>query len=907
MDHLRCVVERITYQNADNGYTVLKCAVKSAQDLVTVVGIMPETHVGSVLALEGFWKVDAKYGRQFSVEKFEETLPATVYGIEKYLGSGLIKGVGPKFARRIVEKFGKDTLDVIEENPEALIEVEGIGRVRVERIKKSWEEQKEIKNIMLFLQGHEVSTSHATKIFKTYGSDSISVVQENPYRLADDIWGIGFKTADTIAEKMGIEKDRFIRLRSGILYTLNKLSENGHCYAVREQLIRTAGQLLEVEEAELEITLDEMLRTEDVIREEDAIYLPPFFFSETGCAKRLLKLLMAERRVKMDLDAVMERVMGRTERDQETDTADDADVAPHRMQEEETLGQITYDEVQLEAIRVAVSSKVMVLTGGPGTGKTTTTMGIIAAYRAAGCKIILAAPTGRAAKRMSEATGMEAKTIHRLLEYKPPEGYQRKEENPLEGDVLILDECSMIDIMLMYNLLKALPAHMTLIMVGDTDQLPSVGAGNVLGDIISSERIPVVRLSRIFRQAQGSRIVTNAHRINKGEQIDMRGGRDSDFFFAAKETNGEVVELVVKYCTENLPRYYHVDALQDIQVLTPMQRGVCGAANLNQVLQEAMNPGSILLRRGGMQYRLHDKVMQIRNDYDKEVFNGDIGVINHVDMEERELTVNFDGREVVYDVSELEELTLAYATTIHKSQGSEYPIVVMPFTMSHYVMLQRNLLYTGVTRAKKILVLVGEKKAVWYAIKNETTADRNTKLAMRLQEDSVESRIVARPDRKESQAAVQVHEEERTKSAETPEKIKMIQYKSGAQPSMVSEQPARYGGSLFQRLGQSEFRSSFSLKSNDRHYVREKGMDVVRRHAQDFIGKRLAPAAPANDGRQTPMRGHPVFVAQHATATCCRGCLAKWHGIAEGAALSETEQAYLVDVIMEWITRQMEK
>ena len=732
-------------------------------------------------------------------------------------------------------------------------------------------------------------------------------MQENPYRLADDIWGIGFKTADTIAEKMGIEKDRFIRLRSGILYTLNKLSENGHCYAVREQLIRTAGQLLEVEEAELEITLDEMLRTEDVIREEDAIYLPPFFVSETGCAKRLLKLLMAERRVQMDVDAVMERVMGRTERDQEADTADDADVAPHRMQEAETQGQITYDEVQLEAIRVAVSSKVMVLTGGPGTGKTTTTMGIIAAYRAAGCKIILAAPTGRAAKRMSEATGMEAKTIHRLLEYKPPEGYQRKEENPLEGDVLILDECSMIDIMLMYNLLKALPAHMTLIMVGDTDQLPSVGAGNVLGDIISSERIPVVRLSRIFRQAQGSRIVMNAHRINKGEQIDMRGGRDSDFFFAAKETNGEVVELVVKYCTENLPRYYHVDALQDIQVLTPMQRGVCGAANLNQVLQEAMNPGSILLRRGGMQYRLHDKVMQIRNDYDKEVFNGDIGVINHVDMEERELTVNFDGREVVYDVSELEELTLAYATTIHKSQGSEYPIVVMPFTMSHYVMLQRNLLYTGVTRAKKILVLVGEKKAVWYAIKNETTADRNTRLAIRLQEDSMESRIAARPDRKESQAPVQVQEEERTRSAETPEKIKMIQYKSGAQPSMVSEQPARYGGSLFQRLGQSEFRSSFSLKSNDRHYVREKGMDVVRRHAQDFIGKRLAPAAPANDGRQTPMRGHPVFVAQHATATCCRGCLAKWHGIAEGAALSETEQAYLVDVIMEWITRQMEK
>ncbi len=903
MDHLRCVVERITYQNADNGYTVLKCAVKNAQDLVTVVGIMPDTHVGSVLALEGVWKVDAKYGRQFSVEKFEETLPATVYGIEKYLGSGLIKGVGPKFARRIVEKFGKDTLDVIEENPDALIEVEGIGRVRVERIRKSWEEQKEIKNIMLFLQGHEVSTSHATKIFKTYGSDSISVVQENPYRLADDIWGIGFKTADTIAEKMGIEKDRFIRLRSGILYTLNKLSENGHCYAVREQLIQAAVQLLEVEEAELEITLDEMLRTEEVIREEEAIYLPPFFFSETGCAKRLLKLLAAERRVQMDVDTVMETVMGRAGQGQH----------------------ITYDEVQLEAIRAAVSSKIMVLTGGPGTGKTTTTMGIIAAYRAAGCRIILAAPTGRAAKRMSEATGMEAKTIHRLLEYKPPEGYQRKEENPLEGDVLILDECSMIDIMLMYNLLKAMPEQMTLIMVGDTDQLPSVGAGNVLKDIISSGRIPVVRLSRIFRQARGSRIIMNAHRINKGEQIDMRGGRDSDFFFAAKETNEEVVELLVKYCTENLPRYYHVDALQDIQVLTPMQRGVCGAANLNQVLQEAMNPGSIFLRRGGTQYRLHDKVMQIRNDYDKEVFNGDIGVINHVDMEERELTVNFDGREVVYDVSELEELTLAYATTIHKSQGSEYPIVVMPFTMSHYVMLQRNLLYTGVTRAKKILVLIGEKKAVWYAVKNETTADRNTKLAERLREDSMESRIVARMVQTERAgrqsdnnagraeaaagdvpAARSDRQEVSVAGSLNQNKVRMIRYKGGAQPSMVGEQPALYSGSLFQRLGQSEFRSSFSLKSNDRNYVREKGMDTVRKHAQDFIAKRLSPAAPANDGRQTPMRGHPVFVAQHATATCCRGCLAKWHGIAEGEALSESEQEYLADVIMEWIRRQME-
>ena len=712
MEHLRCVVERITYQNEDNGYTVLKCAVKNYNDLVTVVGTMPDTHVGSVLSLDGYWKMDVKYGRQFSVEHFEETLPATVYGIEKYLGSGLVKGVGPKFAKRIVEKFGKDTLNVIMECPDELLNVPGIGKVRVERIKTSWQEQKEIKNIMLFLQSHEVSTSHATKIFKTYGSESIEVVKENPYRLADDIWGIGFKTADSIAQKMGIDKEKFIRLRSGIFYTLNKLAENGHCYANRKQLLEKAQELLEVDEPEIQITLDEMLRTNDVIgdtgleHEVEAIYLPPYFFSETGCAKRLLRLMSVNRKIKVDPDVIMKKV--------------------------ETESEITYDEIQLEAVRTAISAKVMVLTGGPGTGKTTTTLGIISAYKQAGCKILLAAPTGRAAKRMSEATGMEAKTIHRLLEYKPPEGYQKNEEHPLEGDVLILDECSMVDIMLMYNLLKAIPEHMSLILVGDIDQLPSVGAGNVLRDIIDSGSIPVVRLTRIFRQAQGSRIVMNAHRINKGETIDMRGGKDADFFFAAKETNQEVVETIVQYCKTNLPRYYHVDPLEDIQVLTPMQRGECGAVNLNQVLQETMNPSNIFLRRGGTQYRLHDKVMQIRNDYDKEVFNGDIGNIVKVNMEDRELTVKFDDREVVYDVTELDELSLAYAVTIHKSQGSEYPIVVMPFTMSHFVMLQRNLLYTGVTRAKKILVLVGEKKAVFYAIKNETTTGRNTGLRQRL-------------------------------------------------------------------------------------------------------------------------------------------------------------------------------
>lgn len=875
MEHLRCVVERITYQNADNGYTVLKCAVKNYSDLVTVVGTMPDTHVGSVLSLEGMWKMDAKYGRQFLVEKFEETLPATVYGIEKYLGSGLVKGVGPKFAKRIVEKFGKDTLDVIEETPDELLKVSGIGKVRVDRIKTSWQEQKEIRNIMLFLQSHEVSTSHATKIFKTYGSESIAIVKENPYRLADDIWGIGFKTADSIAQKMGIDKGKFVRLRSGIFYTLNKLAETGHCYTTREQLTGRAKELLEVEEPELEITLDEMIRTNDVIRDEaedrEAIYLPPYYFSESGCAKRLLRLMSCGKKKSEDTEEILKKVAASSE--------------------------ITYDEIQWQAVKTAVSSKVMVLTGGPGTGKTTTTLGIISAYKQAGCQIILAAPTGRAAKRMSEATGMEAKTIHRLLEYKPPEGYQKNEEHPLEGDVLILDECSMIDIMLMYNLLKALPQQMSLILVGDIDQLPSVGAGNVLRDIIDSGCVPVVRLTRIFRQAQGSRIIMNAHRINRGEGIDMRGGKDADFFFATKESNQEVVDTIVQYCKTNLPRYYHVDPLQDIQVLTPMQRGECGAVNLNQVLQEAMNPSKIFLRRGGTQYRLKDKVMQIRNDYDKEVFNGDIGTITKVDVEERELTVLFDEREVVYDVTELDELALAYAVTIHKSQGSEYPIVVMPFTMSHFVMLQRNLLYTGVTRAKKILVLVGEKKAVYYAIKNETTTGRNTCLARRLQPDSKEAQEVKAQLLKEAV--------DETANENGSDSKKMIVYKGSIQPSMVCETPAVYEGNLWKRLSQSKFRSSFSLKANDRSYVSEKGMEKVREHACDFIRKRLAPAEIPNDGKQTPMRGHPVFVAQHATATCCRGCLEKWHHIPKGRELTEAEQEYIVNVIMEWIGREI--
>ena len=732
MEHIRGVVERITYQNAENGYSVIKCAVKGYNELVTVVGSMPDVHVGSVLYMGGGWRIDAKYGRQFAMETFEETLPATVFGIEKYLGSGLIRGIGPRFAKKIVQEFGRDTLDVIEEEPDALLRVPGIGKMRVEQIKKSWQEQKEIKNIMLFLQSHNVSTSHATKIYKTYGNDSIKVVQENPYRLADDIWGIGFRTADTIAEKMGFDHEKYVRLRSGLMYTLNRLSDDGHCYATREMLVKAAVDLLSVEDGVLNMTLDEMIRAGDVITEpirpadgaaeetvlDNAIYLSPFFYSETGSVKRLVCILQNKEGFHVSDAGLAERIQAKT--------------------------RMVYDEVQLEAIRTAVCSKVLILTGGPGTGKTTTTLGIITAFREAGAKILLAAPTGRAAKRLSEATRMEAKTIHRLLEVKPPEGYQKNEENPLEGDVLIVDECSMIDIMLMYHLLKAIPDTMTVILVGDIDQLPSVGPGNVLRDMIESRCFPVVRLTRIFRQAQSSRIVMNAHRMNAGKMPDISNGKSSDFFFmdieaqAQKEGRDnavlaeEAASVIVELVSRKLSRYYRTPS-SEIQVLTPMQRGVVGAANLNQALQNAINPGTEGLRRGGYLFRPRDKVMQIRNNYDKDVFNGDIGLVDHVDLEERTLTVNFDDRFVEYDVTELDELVLAYATTIHKSQGCEYPIVVIPVLMNHYIMLQRNLIYTGITRAKKILVLVGTKRALSYAVRNVTVTNRNTMLKERLQ------------------------------------------------------------------------------------------------------------------------------------------------------------------------------
>ena len=723
MAQIRCVVERITYQSAETGYTVLKAAVKGYHELVPIVGNLLDVSIGSVLLVEGEWKVDAKYGRQFIASKWEETLPATVYGIEKYLGSGLIKGVGPVYAKKIVAQFGADTLNVIEDEPQRLSEVPGIGDKRVSKIIASWEKQKEVKNIMLFLQAHDVSTAFAARIYQAYGAESIETVKSNPYRLADDIWGIGFRTADTIAAKLGLARDSYVRIRAGILYTLSQLADSqGHVYLDQNVLVQEAANILSSESDPMDpsfvtMSLDHMVLEKDVITEtlpdsllpdeapHRAVYLPPFFFAEIGVAGRLKRILRtpAQTLIQPDLPAL------------------------------ERQNHIQYDQIQKDAIISALTNKVMVLTGGPGTGKSTTTLGIIQALKASGLRISLAAPTGRAAKRMTEVTGMEAKTIHRLLEFSPKDGYKHNEENPLSTDVLIVDECSMIDLILMNSLLKAVPDSARLILIGDTDQLPSVGAGNVLRDIIDSGAVPVTRLTRIFRQAQTSRIIMNAHRINHGEYPDICNNAGSDFFMLYKDTPEAAAPAIVDLVSRRLPGYFHVSP-EAIQVLSPMQRGEAGAANLNLLLQEKLNAANAdhALRRSGITYRLGDRVMQIRNNYDKDVYNGDIGLVSSVNMEERTLSVLFDDRTISYDITELDEIVLAYATTIHKAQGAEFPVVVMPVLNSHFVMLQRNLIYTGITRAKRAVVLVGSKGALSYAIRNDKVGLRNSRLSARL-------------------------------------------------------------------------------------------------------------------------------------------------------------------------------
>ena len=704
------VVERITFCNEENGFSVIKIKSKGFSDLVTIVGNLAAVNVGATVKVKGEWRFDSKYGKQFNAVEYYEIVPATLAGIEKYLGSGLIKGIGPVYSKKIVNKFKENTIKIIEEEPDRLSEVEGIGPKRLEMIKKAWQEQKEIKNVMIFLQSVGVSAAYAVKIYKTYGNESISIVKSNPYRLADDIWGIGFKTADKIAQQLGYEKNSFERCRAGIIYVLNELSNDGHCYAEKKQLIEEAVKVLETDDDLIESTILRMTDERTIITDVgDAIYLPSFYYSEIGVAKRIKEIFS----VKSFFNLVnVENVI---------------------QQVQNECG-IKYDDIQIEAIKTAAKSKIMVLTGGPGTGKTTTVLGIIKVFQKIGAKIMLAAPTGRAAKRLAETTGMEAKTIHRILEYKPPEGYKKNEENLLDCDVIIIDETSMVDIILMYNFLKAIPDHAIIILVGDVDQLPSVGAGNVLRDIIESGIINVVRLTKIFRQALGSTIITNAHRINNGKFPLLKGQKNDDFFFIEEDDQKKIVETIKELCAYRLPLYYKVDPVNDIQVLSPMQRGEVGTQNLNLILQEALNHSNISVKYGGTVYKLNDKVMQIKNNYEKNVFNGDIGIITKIDTEERTIAVSFDENEVLYDLTELDEIVLAYATTIHKSQGSEFRIVVAPITTQHYIMLKRNLIYTCVTRAKRVIVLIGTKKALAIAISNNRTQKRNTRLAVRLKE-----------------------------------------------------------------------------------------------------------------------------------------------------------------------------
>jgi exodeoxyribonuclease V alpha subunit len=717
-------IERITFTNEENGYTVAKVRVPGRQDLVTVVGTLMAPMPGEILAMQGEWATHPAYGEQFKVSQYHTKVPASVYGIRKYLGSGLIKGLGPVMAGRIVDKFGQNTLDIIDQHIERLTEVDGIGQKRIAMIAKAWDDQREIREVMIFLQAQGVSSGYATKIFKQYGDRSIAVVKENPYRLATDVFGIGFVTADRIAEKLGFTRDAAMRVEAGILYILNQLSDEGNVFYPYEPLASKGTEILGVDRAAIVRALRTLAVNQKIVMEDlheslptseeidQAVYLAKFHLCETEIARRIIALQNALRSIR-DIDSLK---------------------AIEWVQRQLS---IMLAEKQIEAVRWAITSKVMVITGGPGTGKTTIINAIIKIFTRLHAKIMLAAPTGRAAKRMGEATGCEAKTIHRLLEYSIQKGgFQRDRDKPLDGDVLIVDEASMIDTVLMHHLLKAVPPAATFILVGDTNQLPSVGAGNVLNDLIASGAVPVVTLDKIFRQAKTSRIIVNAHKINHGIMPSLKANNDydpqNDFYFIEQENPEKVLEIILELNKKRIPQRFGFDPVDEIQVLTPMHKGVVGAANLNHRLQAELNPGEDGVVLGERAFRVNDKVMQIRNDYDKEVFNGDIGRIVEIRPAGREFIVAFEGREVLYDYSDLDEIALAYAVSVHKSQGSEYPAVIIPILTQHYILLQRNLIYTAVTRGKNLVVIVGSRKAMAIGVGNNKTQQRYTRLRARL-------------------------------------------------------------------------------------------------------------------------------------------------------------------------------
>lgn len=715
-------IERITFTSEDTGYTVAKVKVYGVREPVTVIGNIVNPTPGEIIKMRGEWGNHPKFGEQFKIVFCQTTTPASVHGIEKYLGSGLVKGIGPIMAKRIVKMFQEKTLDVIENEIEKLAAVEGVGQKRIGMIKKAWEEQKEIRAVMIFLQSHGISSAYAAKIYKRYGNDAIKIVQENPYQLATDIFGIGFLTADKIAQKLGFAKDSELRAQAGILYVLHEMADEGHVYFPYEKLIEKCKEMLDIDReiivlAIAAVSMDKRVVIEDINlnlaeyqENNKAVYLSGYYAAEKYLAERLKKLIAAPKSIR--------RI--------------DSGKAIKWVQERLSL---ILAEKQIEAVRRAAENKVMVITGGPGTGKTTIINAILKIFSAIKAGIMLAAPTGRAAKRLSGATGQEAKTIHRLLEYNMRRGgFQKNEESPLDCDLLIVDEASMVDTLLMHHLLKALPVNATFIMVGDVNQLPSVGAGNVLRDIIDSGAIEVVQLNEIFRQAKESSIIVNAHRINEGAFPNLIANQDKldDFYFIEQEDPQKALELIINLVKERIPQRFGLNCLNDIQVLTPMHKGTVGAGNLNVEIQKALNPGDEGVQRGGRLYKVHDKVMQVVNNYEKEVYNGDIGMISSIDEEAKEVVVVIDEREIIYDYADLDELVHAYAVSIHKSQGSEYPAVVIPILTQHYVMLQRNLLYTGVTRGKKLVVIVGTKKAMAITVRNNKTQKRYTLLKERI-------------------------------------------------------------------------------------------------------------------------------------------------------------------------------
>ena len=707
------LVERVSFHNPENGFCVLRVKARGRRDTVTLVGETPLIQAGESIHARGWWDNHRDHGLQFRATFLKVTPPTSLAGIERYLASGMIKGIGPQYAKRLITAFGEAVFEVIEQSPERLQEVEGIGPLRGQRIAAGWAEQKVVREIMLFLQGHGVSPARAVRIYKTYGANAVPLVSENPYRLARDIRGIGFKTADQIAERLGIEKTSMIRARAGLSYALMEAVGEGHCALPQDDLLALAEKLLEIPGPQLAdaLALEAQDQTVivDTIGDRRCVFLPHLWKAERTIASRITTLTRGKPPwPEIVVDKAIPWV-------------------------EEKLA-VTLAPGQRDAIKAAVASKMLVITGGPGVGKTTIVRSILKIVMAKGACVLLTAPTGRAAKRLAESTGMEAKTIHRLLEFDPMGGgFRRGTELPLECDLLVADETSMVDVPLMASLLTAVPAHAAVILVGDIDQLPSVGAGQVLGDIIRSGAVPVARLTEIFRQASESRIIVNAHRINRGAMPDLSAPTEelTDFYFVPADTPEDAAAKVVEVVATRIPRRFGLEAVKDVQVLCPMQRGAVGARSLNVALQVALNPkqaDQAVVERFGYAYRVGDKVMQTANDYEKEVFNGDIGFVTTIDQDAADMVIEFDGREVTYGFGELDEVALCYATTIHKSQGSEYPAVVIPVMTQHYMMLERNLIYTGITRGRKLVVLVGQKKAIGIAVRGAKDRRRWSKL-----------------------------------------------------------------------------------------------------------------------------------------------------------------------------------